>query len=203
MGIMLEIKDLCVNYGVVPALQKVSFDVAEGEIVAIIGSNGAGKTTTMHAISGLVKPKSGQILFQGKNIAGTEAHKLVGQGICQVPEGRGIFLDLTVAENIALGSYLRKDKAEIVKDRLWVYDLFPRLAERRNQISGTLSGGEQQMLAMAKDINLYFFTFSPIKVAAMSSSFTMINAIPKPELLKAWVQVISLPGTGMLIPLSL
>ncbi len=150
MGIMLEIKDLCVNYGVVPALQKVSFDVAEGEIVAIIGSNGAGKTTTMHAISGLVKPKSGQILFQGKNIAGTEAHKLVGQGICQVPEGRGIFLDLTVAENIALGSYLRKDKAEIVKDRLWVYDLFPRLAERRNQISGTLSGGEQQMLAMAR-----------------------------------------------------
>ena len=113
---ILEIKDLSVNYGVVPALREISLTVDEGEVVALIGPNGAGKTTTMHTISGLVKPKSGKVFYEGKEIQGKEAHKLVGGGISQVPEGRGIFPVLTVAENIALGSYLRKDKEEIKVD---------------------------------------------------------------------------------------
>ena len=150
MGKILEVKDLSVSYGVVPALREISFHVDEGEVVALIGPNGAGKTTTMHTITGLLKPKSGQILYCGEDIAGKEAHKLVGRGISQVPEGRGIFPILTVSENIDLGAYLRKDKAEIRRDKEWVYELFPRLKERRSQVSGTLSGGEQQMLAMAR-----------------------------------------------------
>lgn len=150
MGHLLEIRDLSVSYGVVPALQGISFTVDEGEVVALIGPNGAGKTTTMHTISGLLKPKGGQILYNGAEIAGKEAHKLVAQGISQVPEGRGIFPVLTVAENISLGAYLRKDKKEIARDREWVYTLFPRLRERVGQIGGTLSGGEQQMLAIAR-----------------------------------------------------
>ena len=150
MGKILEVKDLSVSYGVVPALREISFHVDEGEVVALIGPNGAGKTTTMHTISGLLKPKSGQILYCGEDIAGKESHKLVGRGISQVPEGRGIFPILTVSENIDLGAYLRKDKAEIRRDKEWVYELFPRLKERRSQVSGTLSGGEQQMLAMAR-----------------------------------------------------
>lgn len=150
MDSILEIKDLSVSYGVVPALREISFHVDEGEVVALIGPNGAGKTTTMHTISGLLKPKSGQILYCGEDIGGREAHKLVGRGISQVPEGRGIFPILTVSENIDLGAYLRKDKAGIKQDKEWVYELFPRLKERKTQISGTLSGGEQQMLAMAR-----------------------------------------------------
>lgn len=150
MSSVLEVKDLSVSYGVVPALREISFHVDEGEVVALIGPNGAGKTTTMHTISGLLKPKSGDILYCGKSIVGSEAHKLVAQGISQVPEGRGIFPPLTVAENVEIGAYLRKDKAEIAKDTEWVYELFPRLKERMKQISGTLSGGELQMLAMAR-----------------------------------------------------
>ncbi len=150
MSIVLEVKKLFVNYGVVPALRDVSFHVEEGETVALIGPNGAGKTTTMHTISGLLKPKSGEILYNGKNICGTEAYKLVSGGISQVPEGRGIFPVLTVEENIEIGAFLRKDKQEIKNDRDWVYELFPRLKERMKQISGTLSGGELQMLAMAR-----------------------------------------------------
>ena len=148
MGHIIEVKDLSVNYGVVPALDSISFTVDEGEVVAIIGPNGAGKTTTMHTISGLLKPKSGNILYCGEEIGGVEAHKLVSKGIAQVPEGRGIFPILTVEENLILGAYLRKDKEEVKKDMEWVYSLFPRLKERKNQVGGTLSGGEQQMLAM-------------------------------------------------------
>lgn len=147
---ILEIEDLSVSYGVVPALRDISFSVNEGEIVALIGPNGAGKTTTMHTISGLIKPKKGVIKYCGREIAGKEAHKLVAEGISQVPEGRGIFPILTVSENIDLGAYLRKDKAEIKRDKEWVYELFPRLKERMHQVGGTLSGGEQQMLAMAR-----------------------------------------------------
>jgi len=150
MGHLLEVKDLSVNYGIVPALQNVSFHVDEGEIVALVGPNGAGKTTTLHTISGLTKVKSGSILYDGKEIIGVEAHKLVKQRVSQVPEGRGIFANLTVADNITLGAYLRNDKNEIKKDREMVCDLFPRLRERMTQIGGTLSGGEQQMLAMAR-----------------------------------------------------
>ena len=150
MGHIIEVKDLSVNYGVVPALDSISFTVDEGEVVAIIGPNGAGKTTTMHTISGLLKPKSGEILYCGEAISGVEAHKLVSKGIAQVPEGRGIFPILSVEENLILGAYLRKDKVEIKKDMEWVYSLFPRLEERKNQVGGTLSGGEQQMLAMGR-----------------------------------------------------
>lgn len=147
---VLEVKDLFVSYGVVPALRSISFTVDEGEIVALIGPNGAGKTTTLHTISGLHKPQSGSILYNGKEIGGIEAHKLVKEGISQVPEGRGIFPILTVSENINLGAYLRKDTEGISKDKEWVYSIFPRLKERRKQVGGTLSGGEQQMLAIAR-----------------------------------------------------
>ena len=147
---LLEVKNLSVSYGVVPALRNISFTVDEGEVVALIGPNGAGKTTTMHTISGLLKPKSGNIMYDGGEIGGVEAHKLVKEEISQVPEGRGIFPILTVADNVNIGAYLRKDKEQIREDREWVYSLFPRLEERRNQIGGTLSGGEQQMLAIAR-----------------------------------------------------
>lgn len=150
MGHIIEVNNLSVNYGVVPALDSISFDIDEGEVVAIIGPNGAGKTTTMHTISGLLKPKSGSILYCGEEIGGKEAHKLVQKGIAQVPEGRGIFPILTVEENLTLGAYLRKDKAGVKKDMEWIYSLFPRLGERKTQVGGTLSGGEQQMLAMGR-----------------------------------------------------
>lgn len=150
MGSVLEVKDLSVNYGVVPALREISFHVDEGEVVALIGPNGAGKTTTMRTVSGLIKPHSGEIRYCGNQIEGKDAYKLVSDGISQVPEGRGIFPILTVAENIEIGAYLRKDKVAIKEDKEWVYQLFPRLKERMKQISGTLSGGELQMLAMAR-----------------------------------------------------
>ncbi len=147
---ILEIKDLSVSYGIVPALDAISFDVDEGEVVAIIGPNGAGKTTTLHTISGLLKPNKGSIMYCGEEISKVDVHKLVKKGISQVPEGRGIFSILTVEENLSLGAYLRKDKEEIKKDMKWVYHLFPRLLERKKQIGGTLSGGEQQMLAIGR-----------------------------------------------------
>jgi branched-chain amino acid transport system ATP-binding protein len=150
MSAILEVRDLVVSYGIVPAIRNVSFTVNEGEIVALIGPNGAGKTTTLHAISGIKKPVSGSILYRGKNIAGMEPHLIVQEKISQVPEGRGIFPSLSVHENILLGAYLRRDKAEIKKDLKWVFEIFPRLEERINQVGGTLSGGEQQMLAIAR-----------------------------------------------------
>ncbi len=150
MSHVLEVTDLVVSYGVVPAVRGVSFHVDEGEIVALIGPNGAGKTTTLHAVSGIKRPKTGSIFFNGKDITGKEPHKLVKDHISQVPEGRGIFPNLTVEENISLGSYLRRDTEQIRQDRKWVYGIFPRLEERKNQIGGTLSGGEQQMLAIAR-----------------------------------------------------
>lgn len=150
MSSFLEVRDLVVSYGVVPAIRKISFDVNEGEIVALIGPNGAGKTTTLHAISGIKKPASGTIYFRGENIAGMESHKIVKVGISQVPEGRGVFPNLSVFENISLGAYLRNDAAGIKEDLKWIYGVFPRLEERKNQVGGTLSGGEQQMLAIAR-----------------------------------------------------
>lgn len=147
---VLEVKDLHVSYGAVPALRGISFYVDEGEIVALIGPNGAGKTTAMHAISGLLKRNPASIFFRGKDISNVEAHKLVEMGISQVPEGRGIFPNLTVLENLNLGTYLRNDKDAIKSDREWVMDVFPRLRERSSQIAGTLSGGELQMLSIAR-----------------------------------------------------
>ncbi|MBO5576178.1 MAG: ABC transporter ATP-binding protein [Ruminococcus sp.] len=147
---MLEIKDLCVNYGVIKALKGISFEVNEGEVIALIGANGAGKTTTLHTITGLINAKSGSIVLEGKDITRTPAHKIVKMGIAHVPEGRRIFQNLTVLDNIRLGAFTRKDKDGIAEDIEKVYKLFPRLSERKTQVAGTLSGGEQQMLAMGR-----------------------------------------------------
>ena len=147
---MLEINDLKVSYGVIPALKGISFKVDEGEIVALIGANGAGKTTALHTISGLIKPVSGTITFCGEEITDKPAYKIVEMGISHVPEGRGIFPELTVSENLGLGAYLRSDKEEIRKDLEGVYRVFPVLKERLQQSAGTLSGGEQQMLAIGR-----------------------------------------------------
>jgi branched-chain amino acid transport system ATP-binding protein len=146
---VLSIRNLSVSYGAIAALQDISFDVEEGGIVTLIGANGAGKTTTLRAISGLVKA-SGQILYQGRDLAGVRPHEIVAAGISHVPEGRMIFANLTVDENLQMGAYLRKDKAAVQSDREYVFGIFPRLAERVKQIAGTLSGGEQQMLAIGR-----------------------------------------------------
>lgn len=147
---LLEINDLCVNYGMITALKGISFEVNEGEVIALIGANGAGKTTTLHALTGLIPAKSGSIKLNGKELTKVPAHKIVEMGMAHVPEGRRIFQHLSVLDNLKLGAYTRKDKANIEKDMQMVYERFPRLAERKNQIAGTLSGGEQQMLAMGR-----------------------------------------------------
>lgn len=148
---MLEVHDLNLFYGGIYALQGVSLEVDEGQIVSIIGSNGAGKSSLMNAISGLVRYKSGEILYKGQKLP-AQANKIVKAGICQVPEGRLIFANLTTLENLRMGAYLCGDKEGIARNLKRVYELFPRLEERRNQIAGTLSGGEQQMLAMGRGI---------------------------------------------------
>lgn len=147
---LLEIKDLEVNYGVIKAIKGVSFEVNEGEIIALIGANGAGKTTILHTITGLIPAKVGSIMFDGKELTKTPAHKIVSMGMAHVPEGRRIFQHLSVLENLKLGAYTRKDKAEFDATLKMVYERFPRLEERKNQVAGTLSGGEQQMLAMGR-----------------------------------------------------
>ncbi len=139
-----------VSYGVINAIKGVTFTVNKGEIISLIGSNGAGKTTILHTITGLVPAKSGSILFEGRELTKTPAHKIVGMGMAHVPEGRRIFQELTVYENLKLGAFTLSDKAEIEKNLIYVYQHFPRLKERKNQIAGTLSGGEQQMLAMGR-----------------------------------------------------
>ena len=145
---ILSIKDLKVNYGGIEAVKGISFDVPEGSIVTLIGANGAGKSSTLRTVAGLVKPKSGTIEFKGENISGKSSIDIVKRGITLVPEGRRIFPDLTVLENLKIGAYLRKD--DLKSDIEWVYSLFPRLEERHWQLAGTLSGGEQQMLAVGR-----------------------------------------------------
>ena len=147
---MLEIQDLQVNYGVIPALRSIDLTVNEGEVVALIGANGAGKTTTLRTVSGLKRPKSGSIRFMQQDITAMSAQKIVALGVCQVPEGRGVFPNLTVLENLYLGAFLRRNKVEIEQDAQWVYSVFPRICERKKQLAGTLSGGELQMLAIAR-----------------------------------------------------
>ena len=147
---LLEVKDLVVSYGAIKALKGISFDVEAGEVISLIGSNGAGKTTTLHSISNLIKKVSGSISFDGQDITNLSADKIVQMGLVQVPEGRRVFANMSVKENLEMGAYLRRDKENIKKDMEWCYELFPRLKERLSQISGTLSGGEQQMLAMAR-----------------------------------------------------
>ena len=147
---MLEVRDLQVYYGMIHAIKGISFDVNQGEVIALIGANGAGKTTTLHTITGLLAPKSGSVLFEGKDITKVPAHKIVSMGMAHVPEGRRVFAELSVYENLKMGAYTRKDKKEIEESLANVYKRFPRLEERKNQMAGTLSGGEQQMLAMGR-----------------------------------------------------
>jgi branched-chain amino acid transport system ATP-binding protein len=147
---LLEVEDLRVAYGKIEAVKGISFSVEAGQVVTLIGTNGAGKTTTLRTLSGLLKPTSGKILFEGKPLTGVAAHKIVALGLAHSPEGRHIFPRLTIFENLQLGAFLRKDKEGIEKDIQRAYDLFPILGERRNQAAGTLSGGEQQMLAMGR-----------------------------------------------------
>ena len=147
---MLEVRDLEVNYGSINAIKKISFDVNEGEVIALIGANGAGKTTTLHTITGLLKAKSGSVMFEGKDLLRTLPHKIVEMGMAHVPEGRRIFQQLTVYKNLTLGAFTRKDKGAIDETLKLVYSKFPRLEERKKQVAGTLSGGEQQMLAMGR-----------------------------------------------------
>ena len=147
---MLEVKDLEVYYGMIQAIKGISFEVNKGEVIALIGANGAGKTTTLHTITGLLSPKKGSVIFEGKDITKIPAHKIVSMGMAHVPEGRRVFADLSVYENLKLGAYTRKDKENLNKDLENIYKRFPRLAERKNQSAGTLSGGEQQMLARGR-----------------------------------------------------
>lgn len=147
---LLEVKNLVVSYGAIKALRGISFSVEQGEVISLIGSNGAGKTTTLHSISNLIKKNSGSIFFEGTDITNLSADKIVKMGLIQVPEGRRVFANLSVKENLEMGAYLRKDKEQIKKDMEWGYELFPRLKERLSQLAGTLSGGEQQILAMAR-----------------------------------------------------
>ena len=147
---ILEVKDLEVYYGVIQAIKGISFEVNQGEIIALIGANGAGKTTTLQTITGLIPPKAGHIMYNGKDITKLPGHKLVSMGVAHVPEGRRVFSQLTVLQNLKLGAYTRSDKNEIEENLKMVYSRFPRLEERKNQLAGTLSGGEQQMLAMGR-----------------------------------------------------
>lgn len=147
---LLEVKDIQVYYGMIQALKGVSFKVNKGEVVALIGANGAGKTTTLHTITGLLRAKSGNIIFDGQDISKVPAHKIVSMGMAHVPEGRRVFANMTVLQNLKMGAFTRKDKDGIEETIKKVYHHFPRLEERQNQLSGTLSGGEQQMLAMGR-----------------------------------------------------
>ena len=147
---MLEVKDLHVHYGVIEAIKGIDFEVNKGEVIALIGANGAGKTTILHTVTGLIQPTKGTITFEGKDITKTPGYKIVSLGMAHVPEGRRVFAQLSVLENLKLGAYTRKDKTEIEESLKRVYKSFPRLEERKNQLAGTLSGGEQQMLAMGR-----------------------------------------------------
>ena len=147
---LLQVNDLSVYYGVIQALKGITFHVNKGEIVSLIGANGAGKTTTLHTVTGLIHPKGGSIFYDGHDLSKIPAHKIVSLGLVHVPEGRRIFQNLSVYDNLLLGAYTRKDKAEVKTNMEMVFSLFPRLAERKSQMAGTLSGGEQQMLAMGR-----------------------------------------------------
>jgi branched-chain amino acid transport system ATP-binding protein len=147
---MLTLENVSVNYGAIEALRGISMHVEKGEVVTLIGANGAGKTTTLRTITGLLEPKQGRVTFEGEEIGGTPTHKLVARGISMSPEGRGVFANLTVRENLQMGAYLQKNRAEIASDMDRVFKMFPRLMERESQKAGTLSGGEQQMLAMGR-----------------------------------------------------
>ena len=189
---MLEVKDIEVYYGAIQALKGISFEVNEGEVIALIGANGAGKTTTLHTITGLLSLKKGSILFEGKDISKIPAHKIVHLGMAHVPEGRRVFADMTVAENLKMGAYTRKDKQEIEKTMEKVYNYFPRLRERKNQLAGTMSGGEQQMLAMGRAL------MSRPKIIVMDEPSMGLSPLLVNEIFEI-IKEISAEGTTVLL----
>lgn len=189
---MLTIKDLEVYYGVIQAIKGVSFEVNQGEVIALIGANGAGKTTILHTITGLISPKKGSVLFEGNELTKMPAHKIVSLGMAHVPEGRRVFADLSVYENLRMGAYTRKDKGEIEATLEKVYDRFPRLKERRNQMAGTLSGGEQQMLAMGRAL------MSKPKILLMDEPSMGLSPIMVNEIFSI-IQEVSDSGTTVLL----
>lgn len=189
---MLEIKDLEVYYGVIQAIKGISFEVNQGEVIALIGANGAGKTTTLHTITGLISPKKGSVTFEGKDITKVPAHKIVSMGMAHVPEGRRVFAELSVYENLKMGAYTRKDKSEIEESLANVYKRFPRLEERKNQMAGTLSGGEQQMLAMGRAL------MSRPKIILMDEPSMGLSPILVNEIFDI-IQAVSKSGTTVLL----
>ena len=189
---MLEIKDLEVYYGMIQAIKGVSFDVNEGEVIALIGANGAGKTTILHTITGLLNAKKGSVWFEGKDITKVPAHKIVSMGMAHVPEGRRVFANLTVLQNLKMGAYTRKDKNEIEQTLDNIYKRFPRLKERQNQLAGTLSGGEQQMLAMGRAL------MSKPKIILMDEPSMGLSPIFVNEIFDI-IQEVSKSGTTVLL----
>ncbi len=189
---MLEIKDIEVFYGMIQAIKGISFEVNEGEVIALIGANGAGKTTILHTITGLLFPKKGSVIFEGKDITKIPAHKIVSLGMAHVPEGRRVFAELSVYENLKMGAYTRKDKDEIAQTLEMVYKRFPRLKERRNQLAGTLSGGEQQMLAMGRAL------MSHPKIIVMDEPSMGLSPILVNEIFDI-IQEVSAGGTTVLL----
>ena len=189
---MLKVTDLCVNYCVIPALRGISFEVGEKEVVALIGANGAGKTTILHTVTGLIEPASGKIEFLGTDITKTPAHKIVGMGMAHVPEGRRVFPEMTVYENLMMGAFTRKDPAEKQETLAQVYSHFPRLKERAKQMAGTLSGGEQQMLAMGRAL------MSRPKILLMDEPSMGLSPILVSEIFQI-IEDVSREGTTVLL----
>ena len=189
---MLEVKNLEVYYGVIQAIKGISFEVNEGEVIALIGANGAGKTTTLQTITGMLKPEKGEVIFNGVDISKIPGHKIVPMGMAHVPEGRRVFAQLSVYENLKMGAYTRKDKNEIEESLKMVYKRFPRLEERKNQLAGTLSGGEQQMLAMGRAL------MSKPKIILMDEPSMGLSPIFVEEIFNI-IREISASGTTVLL----
>ena len=189
---MLKVTDLQVYYGVIQALKGISFEVNEGEVIALIGANGAGKTTILHTVTGLINQKAGKIEFEGKDISHTPAYKIVAEGMAHVPEGRWVFAELSVYDNLMMGAYTRKDKKEIAETLAMVYKRFPRLEERKKQMAGTLSGGEQQMLAMGRAL------MSKPKIILMDEPSMGLSPIFVNEIFDI-IKAVSASGTTVLL----
>lgn len=189
---MLKVTDLQVYYGVIQALKGISFEVNEGEVIALIGANGAGKTTILHTVTGLINQKAGKIEFEGKDISHTPAYKIVAEGMAHVPEGRRVFAELSVYDNLMMGAYTRKDKKEIAETLALVYKRFPRLEERKKQMAGTLSGGEQQMLAMGRAL------MSKPKIILMDEPSMGLSPIFVNEIFEI-IKAVSASGTTVLL----
>nr|WP_330410549.1 ABC transporter ATP-binding protein [Coprococcus catus] len=189
---MLKVTDLQVYYGVIQALKGISFEVNEGEVIALIGANGAGKTTILHTVTGLINQKAGKIEFEGKDISHTPAYKIVAEGMAHVPEGRRVFAELSVYDNLMMGAYTRKDKKEIAETLAMVYKRFPRLEERKKQMAGTLSGGEQQMLAMGRAL------MSKPKIILMDEPSMGLSPIFVNEIFEI-IKAVSASGTTVLL----